>query len=79
MPSANDLLKFEQLAKRLGVSVDTVQKWKRKGMPYIELGRFVFVSWNSFHRWARGLEKTRIRQDAPGRDFLTRPRHRHRP
>ena len=62
-------MKFEQLAKRLGVSVDTIQRWKGKGMPYIELGKFVFVSWTSFHRWARGHEKEGNAQDAPGEDL----------
>jgi uncharacterized protein YjcR len=66
MSSPNDLLKFEQLAKRLGVSIHTIQEWKRQGMPYIKIGRFVFVSWNSFHRWARGHEIEDKRQDAPG-------------
>jgi len=69
MPSASDLLKFEQLAKRLDVSIDTIREWKRLGMPYIKIGKFVFVSWNSFYRWARGHEIEGNRQDAPGQDF----------
>ena len=69
MPSPNDLLKFEQLAKRLDVSVDTIQQWKKEGMPYIKIGKFVFISWNSFHRWARGYETGGNRQDVPGQDL----------
>ena len=69
MPSRDDLLKFEQLAKRLDVSVDTVESWKREGMPYIKLKKFVFVSWTSFHRWAKGHEIEGNRQDAPEQEL----------
>ena len=53
MASVRDLLKPEQLAKRLGISRDTVEDWMKEGMPYIKKGKFVFIPQSDFLKWMR--------------------------
>jgi excisionase family DNA binding protein len=53
MASIRDLLKKEQLAKKLGIGEDTIEEWMKNGMPYIKKGRFVFIPQNDFVKWMR--------------------------
>ena len=53
MASIRDLLRPEQLAKKLCVSRDTIDEWIKQGMPYIKKGRFVFIPQGDFVRWIR--------------------------
>jgi len=53
MASIRDLLKKEQLAKKLGIGEDTIEEWMKNGMPYIKKGRFVFIPQNYFVKWMR--------------------------
>jgi phage terminase Nu1 subunit (DNA packaging protein) len=47
------------LAKQLGVSIDTLQRWEhqRKGPPVTRLGRKVLYRIESFHEWLAAQER----------------------
>ena len=53
MASIRDLLRPGQLAKKLGISRDTIDEWIRQGMPYIKKGKFVFIPQGDFVKWIR--------------------------
>jgi len=53
MASVRDLLRQEQLAKKLGISEDTIERWMKEGMPYIKKGKFIFIPQNDFVEWMR--------------------------
>lgn len=53
MASIRDLLRPEQLAKKLGIGRDTIESWMKEGMPYIKKGKFVFIPQNDFLKWMR--------------------------
>lgn len=69
MKSIKDFLKKDQLAKKLGVGCDTIDQWKKEGMPYIKIGKFFFISEQSFIVWFRSHETGGNCQDALQRDF----------
>ena len=51
MKSIKDLWKPEVLADKLGISRDTIDRWMKEGMPYIPVGKFVFISESAFMIW----------------------------
>lgn len=53
MASIRDLLRPGQLAKKLGISRDTIDEWIKQGMPYIKKGKFVFIPQGDFVKWIR--------------------------
>ena len=53
MASLRDLLKPGEVAKKLGISQDTIEKWMEQGMPYIKKGKFVFIPQGDLVRWMR--------------------------
>jgi len=67
------LKQVEEIAKKLDVSVETVLGWRDLGMPWVKIGKMVFILEDSFHRWAKQLEKAKNVQDAPEQDFFGRP------
>ncbi len=38
-----DIITLEKLAEELGVGMDTIEKWREKGMPVIKIDRYVRV------------------------------------
>jgi len=66
------LKKAEEMAKKLGVSEQTFLNWRELGMPWVKIGKFVFILEDSFLRWAKDHEMTPNSQDAPGQDFFGR-------
>jgi excisionase family DNA binding protein len=63
MASIRDLLRPEQLAKRLGLSRDTVDDWMKQGMPYIKKGKFVFIPQSDFLKWMRLDLKNEVKDE----------------
>jgi len=63
MASIRDLLKKEQLAKKLGIGEDTIEEWMKNGMPYIKKGRFVFIPQNDFVKWMRLDLKNEVKNE----------------
>jgi len=63
----------EEVAKKLGISEQTLLDWRSIGMPWVRIGKFVFIMEDSFLRWAKNREIIQNAQDAPGDDFFGRP------
>jgi hypothetical protein len=75
------LKKAEDMAKNLGITIETFLDWREHGMPYVKIGRSIFVFEDSFLRWAKDHEITPPgqrplwvgdpnAQDAPEQDFF---------
>ena len=47
------LKKAEDIAKKLGITEETFLGWRSLGMPWVKIGKSVFVLEDSFLRWAR--------------------------
>jgi hypothetical protein len=58
----------EEMAKRLGIATETFLAWRDAGMPWIKIGRSIYILEDSLIKWARNRE-TRNAQDAPGQEF----------
>lgn len=52
----------DKLARRLGITVQTLLSWKRFGLPLVKIGKFSFVLEESFLKWVKSRESA---QDAP--------------
>jgi hypothetical protein len=66
------LKRAEDMAKKLGIATDTFLDWRRLGMPWVKIGKSVFILEDSFLRWAKDHEVTPNAHDAPGQDFFGR-------
>ena len=53
------------LAKKLGVTEQTVNSWKKEGLPTVRIGKFSYIIEESFLKWAKSRESV---QDASGQD-----------
>ena len=58
------LKRAEDMAKQLGITTDTLLDWRRFGMPWIRIGKTVFISEDSFLKWAKDHEIIQNAQDA---------------
>lgn len=54
-------LNKQQLAKALGVSVETVHLWKNQGMPYQKTGKRFLYSYHEVLHWAQGQKNIRCK------------------
>ncbi len=59
----------EDIVASLGISRDTLERWKKQKMPFIKIGGIVFIPEVEFLEWLRGYmvngsEKGGNRQDA---------------
>lgn len=66
------LKKAENVAKKLGISTDTFLAWREDGMPWVKIGKSIYILEDSFIAWARSLEIRQKLQDAPGQEFFGR-------
>jgi hypothetical protein len=64
------LKKAEDIAKKLGIAEKTLLEWRSFGMPWVKIGKSVFILEDSFIRWAKDHEISPNAQDAPGEDFF---------
>jgi hypothetical protein len=67
------LKRAEDMAKKLGITEETLLEWRRLGLPWAKIGKTIFIFEDSFYEWARSFENRDNRQDAPGQDFFGRP------
>lgn len=67
------LKKAEDMAKKLGISEETFLGWRSLGMPWVKIGKFIYILEDNFIEWARGLEIRQNAQNAPGQDFFGKP------
>lgn len=67
------LKKAEDIAKKLGISTDTFLDWRQMGMPWVKIGKSIYILEDNFIEWARGLEIRQNAQNAPGQDFFGKP------
>lgn len=47
----DDFLTLDQLAEKAGVSLDILDRWRKKGMPVIKLDKYLRVYWPKFLEW----------------------------
>ena len=66
------LKKVEDVAKKLGVTERTLLEWRAYGMPWVKIGKSVYILEDSFIQWARDHEISQNAQDAPEQDFFGR-------
>ncbi len=50
------LKRAEDMAKKLGIEKETLLAWRDLGMPWVRIGKSVFVFEDSFTEWARDHE-----------------------
>ena len=50
------LKRAEEVAKKLGIATETFLGWRDLGMPYVKIGKSLFILEDSFLRWARDHE-----------------------
>ena len=74
-----DALRPAQVAEQLGVSEETVLGWRELGMPWVQIGKRIFILESSFMRWVKSREIQGNDQDAPEQDFFGKPISEHRP
>jgi hypothetical protein len=67
------LKRAEDLAKKLGIEKDALLGWREMGMPWVRIGKLIYIFEDSFIEWARGLEIKQNAQNAPGQDFFGKP------
>lgn len=67
------LKRVEDMAKKLGISEDTFLGWRSLGMPWIKIGKSIFVLEDSFLHWVKDRETRQNVQDAPEQDFFGQP------
>ncbi len=67
------LRRVEDMAKKLGITEETLLEWRNLGLPWTKIGKTIFIFEDSFYRWARGFEKNQNAQDAPGQEFFGKP------
>jgi len=58
----NSILTPKDLAKKFGLTEQTVLGWRVHGLPTIRIGKFIMILEDSFVKWAKSHEKA---QDAP--------------
>lgn len=64
--SANDYMNREQVSKYLNVSSSTVDNLKKKGLPYIKIGKLIWYKVEDVKTW---LDQHRVQsQQHPTRD-----------
>jgi hypothetical protein len=67
------LKRAEDMAKKLGITTDTLLDWRRFGMPWVKIGKSVFIMMeDSFLKWANDHEISQSCQDASEQDFFGR-------
>jgi hypothetical protein len=67
------LRRAEDMAKKLGITEETLLEWRNLGMPWVKIGKTILIFEDSFYEWARGYEKKQNAQNAPGQDFFGHP------
>jgi len=68
------LKRAEEMAKKLGIEKETLLEWRSMGMPWVKIGKLIYVFEDSFNKWARDHEiSNQIPQDAPEQDFFGKP------
>jgi len=50
------LKRAEDMAKKLGIEKDTLLGWRELGMPWVKIGKSIFILEDSFLSWARDHE-----------------------
>jgi hypothetical protein len=51
MKSIKDLWKPEALADKLGIGERELLSWRKDGMPYIQVGKFIYIPEGRFLKW----------------------------
>ena len=77
------LKRSEDMAKKLGISEETFLGWRSLGMPWVKIGKSIYILEDSFIQWAKDHEikspasplaqQGGNAQDVPGQDFFGRP------
>jgi hypothetical protein len=54
-----DVITAEELSQKLGLTVDTLEKWRKKGMPTIKIEKYLRFYWPKVLDWiVKQEEKT---------------------
>jgi hypothetical protein len=46
-----DIMTFDQVAEKIGLTVETLQKWREKGMPTIKIDKYLRIYWPDVLEW----------------------------
>jgi hypothetical protein len=57
----NSIFTTKTLAKKFGITEQTLLSWRSQGMPIIKIGKIILISEDSFLKWLKSREKA---QDA---------------
>lgn len=74
-----DALTPDQVAEELGVTKETVLGWRELGMPWVQLGKKIYILESSFMKWVLKHEIRQNVQDDPEQDFFGKPISEHKP
>ena len=64
------LKRAEEVAKKLGITTETLLGWRDLGMPIVKIGKSIFILEDCFLRWVRDFSNRQNAQNAPGQDFF---------
>jgi len=59
------LVDLKALSRQFSISVPTLRKYRRRGMPHYNLGRKILVDPDEFHRWLD--ERYKVNGETPNR------------
>ena len=76
MKSIKDLWKPETLAEKLGIGERELLSWRKDGMPYIQIGKFIYIPEGKFLKWIEsylfnGEEDEKEKKDRSRQAFLS--------
>ena len=60
-----DILTPEKVAEKFEVTVETVLDWRKLGMPWVKIGKSIYIFEDSLLRWAKAHEIDPNAQNAP--------------
>lgn len=63
----------EELAKKIGVTERVLLDWRDLGMPWVKIGKAIYIFEDSFIRWVKTQERVGVAQDASGQDLSEEP------
>jgi hypothetical protein len=53
----NSIFTTKTLAKKFGITEQTLLSWRSQGMPIIKIGKIILISEDSFLKWLKTREK----------------------
>jgi excisionase family DNA binding protein len=57
MTDEENPIRIKEVARRLGLSTRTIQRWVGQGMPVCKPGRYLYFYWSEIDEWMKNNRK----------------------